>query len=70
MFYFFEKEREFLQCELRSTDIPDTFEIVVTEPGGKVRTHYVKGSQELQRRWLALQSDLTAAGWWGPHGRD
>ena len=70
MFYFFEKEREFLQCEVRNTELPDTFAIVVIEPGGKVRTQYVTGSKELQRRWVALQEDLTAEGWWGPHGRD
>ena len=70
MFYFFEKERRFLQCEVRNTDLPDTFAIVVTEPGGSVRTHYVTGSQEVQRRWTELQADLTAQGWWGPHGRD
>ena len=31
MYYFFEKERQFLQCEVRNTDLPDTFAIVVTE---------------------------------------
>lgn len=70
MFYFFEKERAFLQCEVRNTEVPDTFAIVVTEPGGKVRTQYVTGSTEVQRRWMALQAELAAAGWWGPHGRD
>ena len=68
MFYFFEKERKYLQCEVRNTDVPDTFAIVVTEPGGKVRTQYVTGSQEVQRQWIALQADLTAEGWWGPQG--
>ncbi len=70
MFYFFEKERQFLQCEVRNTDLPNTFAIVVTEPNGKIRTQYVMGSQEVQRRWTALEADLAAAGWWGPHGRD
>ena len=69
VFYFFEKERKFLQCEVRNTDVPDTFAIVVTEPCGKVRTQYVTGSQEVQRQWIALQADLTAEGWWGPDGR-
>ena len=64
VFYFFEKQRRYLQCEVRNTDVPDTFAI------GKVRTQYVTGSQEVQRQWIALQADLTAEGWWGPHGRD
>jgi hypothetical protein len=55
---------------VRNTDLPDTFAIVVTEPNGKIRTQYVMGSQEVQRRWTALEADLAAAGWWGPHGRD
>ena len=63
MFYFFEKEQQFLQCEVRNTDLPDTFAIVVTEPDGKVRTQYVTGPQEVLRQWLALQEDLTAEGW-------
>ena len=63
MFYFFEKEQQFLQCEVRNTDLPDTFAIVVTEPDGKVRTQYVTGPQEILRQWLALQEDLTAEGW-------
>jgi hypothetical protein len=68
VFYVFEKEQKFLQCDVRNTDLPDTFAIIVTEPGGKVRTQYVTGSQEILRQWLALQEDLTAAGCWGPHG--
>jgi hypothetical protein len=63
VFYFFEKEQQFLQCEVRNTDLPDTFAIVVTEPDGKVRTQYVTGPQEVLRQWLALQEDLTAEGW-------
>jgi hypothetical protein len=70
VFYFFEKGQQFLQCEVRNTDLPDTFAIIVMEPDGKVRTQYVTGSQEVLRQWLALQEDLTAAGWWGPHGRE
>src|SRR4030095_4921761 len=32
MFYFFQKQQEFLQCEIRTADAPDTFAIVITEP--------------------------------------
>ena len=70
MFYFFEKNQQYLQCEIRNTDIPETFEIILTEPDGQVRTQYVTGSGELQRRWVGLQTDLNASGWWGPSGRD
>lgn len=70
MFYFFEKNRQHLQCEIQTTNVPDAFAIVMTEPGGQVRTHYVTGSDEVHRRWRQLQQELTTAGWWGPHGGD
>jgi len=70
VFYFFEKNQQFLQCEIRNTDVPESFEIVLTEPDGQTRTHHVTGSGELNRRWVSLQTDLNADGWWGPSGRD
>lgn len=70
MFYFFEKNRQFLQCEIRTTDSPETFAIVVTEPNGCQRSQYIIGSTAVSRAWQRLQQDLVADGWWGPHGRD
>jgi hypothetical protein len=70
VFYFFEKNQQYLQCEIRNTDVPETFAIVLTEPDGHIHTHFVTGSSELQRRWMNLQTDLNASGWWGPSGRD
>jgi hypothetical protein len=70
VFYFFEKDRRYLQCEIRLTDVPETFAIIMTEPDGHTRTHFVTGNGELQRRWMSLQTDLNASGWWGPSGRD
>jgi hypothetical protein len=70
VFYFFEKDRHYIQCEVRNTAVPDTFAIVVTEPDGRIRTHYVTGSNDVHRRWRELEVELAAAGWSGPHGRD
>ena len=70
MFYFFEKDRHYIQCEIRNTIVPDTFAIVVTEQDGRIRTHYVSGSNDVHRRWRELEVELVAAGWSGPHGRD
>jgi hypothetical protein len=66
--YFYEKEQSLLQCEVRSTTVPDTFAIVLTDPEGRVRTHYVKGSNDAHRLWLALEQQLIATGWSGPVG--
>ena len=41
-----------------------------TEPDGRVRTHYVKGSNDAHRLWLALEQQLRATGWTGPVGQD
>ncbi len=70
MFYFFQKQQQFLQCEIRTADAPDTFAIVITEPNGSERSQYVIGSAEVSRRWNQLQQELVGEGWWGPHGRD
>lgn len=70
MFCFFEKERHYIRCEVRNTSVADTFVIVLTEPDGKVRTHYITGSNNVHRRWRELEMELTAAGWSGPHGRE
>ena len=38
MFYFYAKDRNYLQCEVRTTEVADTFAIEVTEADGRVRT--------------------------------
>jgi hypothetical protein len=68
--YFYEKQQTLLQCEVRDTAVPDTYAIVLTEPDGRVRTHYVKGSNDAHRLWLALELQLRATGWTGPVGQD
>jgi hypothetical protein len=66
--YFYEKQQELLQFEVKSTDVPDTYAIVLTEPDGRIKTHYVKGSNDAHRLWLALEQQLRATGWSGPVG--
>ncbi len=68
MLYFYEKRQELLQFEVRATDVPETFALVMTEPDGRIKTHYVKGSNDAHRLWLALEQQLRAMGWSGPVG--
>ena len=68
--YFYEKQQALLQCEVLDTSVPDTFAIILTEPDGRVRTHYVKGSNDAHRLWLALEQQLRSTGWNGPVGPD
>ena len=70
MLYFYEKQQALLQCEVVDTEVPDMYAIVLTEPGGHIRTHYVKGSNDAHRLWLALEQQLRAMGWSGPVGQD
>jgi hypothetical protein len=67
--YFYEKQEAVLQCEVRNTTVPDTFAIVLTEPDGRIRTHYVKGSNDAHRLWLEIEQELRATGWSGPVGQ-
>lgn len=68
MRYFFEKQEAVLQCEIKNTGLPGTFAIVLTEPDGRVRTHYVTGSNDAHRIWLEFEQQLRATGWSGPVG--
>ena len=70
MLYFYEKQTAVLQCEVRNTEVPDTFAIVITEVDGRVRTHYVRGSNAAHRLWLAIEGELKATGWTGPVGHE
>jgi metal-dependent HD superfamily phosphatase/phosphodiesterase len=66
--YFYERAEAVLQCEVRDTAVADTFAIVLTEPDGRVRTRYVRGSNDAHRLWLAIEQQLRATGWSGPVG--
>ena len=68
MLYFYEKQQELLQFEVKVTNVPDTYAIVLTEPDGRIKTHYVRGSNDAHRLWLALEQELRATGWSGPVG--
>ena len=69
MLYFYERQDSVLQCEVRGTAVPETFAIVLTDADGRVRTHYVHGSNDTHRLWLAIEQQLRATGWSGPVGQ-
>jgi hypothetical protein len=68
--YFYEKQEALLQCEVRNTAVPGTFAIVLTDPDGRIRTHYVSGSNDAHRLWLEIEQQLRATGWSGPVGQE
>jgi hypothetical protein len=68
VFYFFEKEQEFIRCEIREE--AGRWKIFITEPGGYERAETFPSSTEAHARWIELQQRFTRDGWFGPHGRD
>lgn len=66
MFWWFERRGQFLRYEAR--DLPDGFELRVTEPDGTERVEHFEDSSDLTARQRAFERSLVAEGWTGPHG--
>lgn len=69
MFYFFQREAEYVRCEV-SGDDKSGYRITITEPDGTERSELFVSSDAVHARWLEIQERLNGEGWWGPHGRD
>jgi hypothetical protein len=68
MFYFFEKERQYIRCEL--LEQAGGWELMIAEPDGLERTEHFPSSQAAYVRWQELQARFKHDGWFGPYGRD
>ena len=66
MFWWFERDGEFLRCETR--DSGGVFELRITEPDGAERVERCDDSSELLDRQIVLEKALIGQGWSGPHG--
>jgi hypothetical protein len=69
MFYFFQKGKDYIRCELRDGQ-GGTCEIVVTEANGQERVERYPTIQEAHERWDHLQKRFAGDGWFGPFGRE
>jgi hypothetical protein len=69
MFHFFEKNREFVRCEINE-DRGGRWHIVITEPNGLERTEQFTSSASAHQRWRELRARFSADGWFGPYGRE
>lgn len=67
LFWWFERGGQFLRYESRHTQ-EGAFELRVTNPDGTERTETFDNGDALARRQLALEEELVALGWNGPHG--
>jgi len=69
MFYFFEKDAEYLRCELRATE-DGWFDVRIHEPGFHERVERFGTYQAAHERWNALSAQFTGDGWTGPFSRE
>ena len=69
MFYFFQKGRDYLRCEMRSRD-DGSCELLIEEPDTPERIEHFASSQQAHRRWEELQKRFAGDGWFGPYGRE
>ncbi|MGH9370922.1 MAG: hypothetical protein ACRD15_05270 [Vicinamibacterales bacterium] len=69
MFYFFQRDADFVRCEI-SRDDKSGYWITITEPEGTERPETFDTSEAVHARWLEIQDGFKSDGWWGPHGRD
>jgi hypothetical protein len=68
MFHFFEKNREFVRCEV--AEVGGRWQIVITEPSGYSRTEEFSSSTQAHDRWKELAARFAHDGWFGPFGRE
>jgi hypothetical protein len=69
LFYFFERASEYVRAEITGNR-KTGYRITVTHPDGKETHETFNSSEDVHARWLALQEQFQADGWWGPSGRD
>ena len=69
MFYFFQKGRDFLRCELRARE-DGSYELRIEEPDIAERVERFPSSNEAHQRWEELQKRFAGDGWFGPYGRE
>ena len=69
MVFFFERQAQFIRCESRPSDDGLGYELLVLYPDGHEEIEHFNDPTALNRREIELESSLTSAGWFGPHGR-
>ena len=67
MFYWFRRGDESLRYEVREVS-PIRFELTMLGPDGIERIEHFETADALHQRQLALERELQAQGWVGPHG--
>lgn len=69
MVFFFERQGQFIRCESREAEKGQGYELAIIYPDGHEEIERYDDTVKLNRRQMELESELTSAGWFGPHGR-
>lgn len=67
MFTWFRRDAEFLGYEVRETGA-GAYELAIRQSDGTESVEHFTDQHALTERQLALQQELEADGWTGPHG--
>ena len=65
MFYFFQRDDSYIQCEIRLDSHGHGYELVIEAPDS-VRVERYDESDALNRRWLEVEQQLISEGWVEP----
>lgn len=68
MFYFFEKDQQYIRCEIK--EAIGGWELLRIETDGVEKVEHFPTSQSAYARWQELQARFKNDGWFGPYGRD
>jgi len=67
VFWWFERNGTYLRCEALNSPAGG-FELRMCDPDGTERIEHFPDSAELTQRQRAVEDELAADGWSGPHG--
>ena len=70
MFYFFERQSEYVRCELRPARKGHAIDLLISESDQPERVESFADAQAAAQRWRELKSRLRRDGWSGPFGRE
>jgi hypothetical protein len=68
--YFFERDTDYIRCELRPGVKSQICEIEIAEPGFPPRVETFQDWETANARWFELKRRFRLDGWRGPYGRE
>jgi hypothetical protein len=70
MFYFFQRQSQYVRCELRPVSGTEACELAVTNGDQPERVERYPSWEAAQARWHELKESFADEGWAGPLGRE